>query len=58
MDEVPVGLCQCGCERPTAPAAHTRAAHGIQAGEPNRWVRRGHHPNTRAYRPLPKYARR
>lgn len=41
MDNIPLGLCQCGCGRRTTIATKTATARGAVKGQPNRYLK-GH----------------
>lgn len=46
-DVIPVGLCQCGCGKPTKPAPKTSVSRGWIKGKPTKYLR-GHGPQHRA----------
>lgn len=46
MNEVPIGLCQCGCGQTTTIAPWADPRWGVVRGQPRRFIR-GHNPATR-----------
>lgn len=51
-EDIPFGLCQCGCGQSTPIARRTRGSRGVRKGKPLHFIR-GHRARLQAARPLP-----